>query len=47
MDEIRKLFISEHFVKVGFVYGTRYISKKNGEIVSYEEVKKFIENGET
>jgi len=45
MKEIRKLFISEHFTEIGFIYGMRYIDKKTGRLVGKKTIDTFIETG--
>jgi len=46
MAEIRKLFISEHFKEIGFIYGMRWIRKDSGKVVSYTDILNYIEKGE-
>ena len=45
MQEIRKLFLDEHFKKIGFVDGFKYIFTKTGKIVSNITIEKFVSTG--
>ena len=42
MEDIRKLFVSEHFIHIGFIYGMRWVCKKSGEVVDESVISNFI-----
>ena len=46
MAEIRKLFVSEHFKKIGFIDGMKWVRRDSGKIVKHEDVLNYIEKGE-
>ncbi|MEA1892671.1 MAG: hypothetical protein U9N33_08175 [Campylobacterota bacterium] len=45
MEEIRKLLVAEHFSRVGFIFGMRWVSKKTGAIVTNSYVVNYIKTG--
>jgi len=42
LEDIRKMFLGEHFMKVGFIYGMRWVDRKSGVVVSEEVIENFI-----